>query len=45
MLATMGVAAMSGGMISPDHAAAAVDVKDDLAVSAGSESSWARCRQ
>jgi hypothetical protein len=39
MLATMGVAAMSGGLASPDHAAAAVDVKDDLAVSAGSESS------
>ncbi len=39
VLATIGVAAMSGGLISPDHAAAAVDVKDDHAVSAGSESS------
>lgn len=39
VLATIGVAAMSGGLVSPDHAAAAVDVKDDHAVSAGSESS------
>lgn len=39
MLATIGVAAMSGGLASPDHAAPAVDGKDDHAVSAGSESS------
>ena len=39
MLATIGVVAMSGGLASPDHAAAAVDVKDVAAVSAGRESS------
>ena len=39
LLATMGVATMSGGLASPDHAAAAVDVKDVAAVSAGRESS------
>jgi hypothetical protein len=33
LLATIGVAAMSGGLASPDHAAAAVDVKDVPAVS------------
>jgi len=39
VLATIGVAAISGGLPSPDHAAAAVDVKDAAAVCAGSESS------
>ena len=39
VLATIGVAAMNGGLASPDHAAAAVDVKDAAAVCAGSESS------
>ena len=39
VLATIGVAAMSGGLASPDHAAAAVDINDVLAVSTGSESS------
>ncbi|MFH1870793.1 MAG: hypothetical protein ABIG36_09220 [Pseudomonadota bacterium] len=39
MLATMGVAAMSGGLASPDHAAAAVDVKDVATVCTDSESS------
>ena len=39
MLATIGVAAMSGGLISPDHTAPAVDVKDVPAVSTGNESS------
>ncbi len=39
LLATMGVAAMSGGLVSPDHAATADDVKDDPPVGAGSESS------
>lgn len=39
LLATMGVAAMSGGLASPDHAAAAVDVKDVATVCTDSESS------
>jgi len=39
VLATIGVAAISGGLPSPDHAAAAVDVKDVPAVSTGNESS------
>lgn len=39
MLATIGVAAMSRGLVSPDHAAVALDVKADPAVSAGNESS------
>ena len=42
LLATMGVAAMSGGLASPDHAAAAVDVKDAATVFAGSESSMGK---
>lgn len=42
MLATIGVAAMSGGLTSPDHAAAAVDVKDVATVCAGSESSMGK---
>ena len=39
MLATMGVAAMSGGLASPDHAAPAVDVNDVPAINTGNESS------
>jgi hypothetical protein len=39
VLATIGVATMNGGLASPDHATAAVDVKDDPAVSASSKSS------
>lgn len=39
VLATIGVAAMSRGLVSPDHAAVALDVKADPAVSAGNESS------
>ena len=39
VLATIGVAAMSGGLTSPDHAAAALDVKADPAVSTVNESS------
>ena len=42
MLATIGVAAMSGGLASPNHAAAAVDVKDVATVCAGSESSMGK---
>jgi hypothetical protein len=42
LLATMGVAAMSRGLASPDHAAAAVDVKDAATVFAGSESSMGK---
>ena len=42
VLATMGVAAMSGGRTSPDHAAAAVDIKDAAPVIAGSESSMGK---
>ncbi len=42
VLATMGVAAMSGGRTSPDHGAAAVDVKDTATVFAGSESSMGK---
>lgn len=42
LLATMGVAAMSGGLASPNHAAAAVDVKDAATVCAGSESSMGK---
>ena len=44
MLATIGVAAMSGGLASPDHAAAAVDINDVLAVSTGSESSLGKAQ-
>ena len=44
LLATMGVAAMSGGLASPDHAAAAVDINDVLAVSTGSESSLGKAQ-
>ena len=42
LLSTIGVAAMSGGLVSPDHAAAAVDVKDVAAVCTGSESSMGK---
>ena len=42
VLATMGVAAMSGGLASPDHAAAAVDVKDAATAFAGSELSMGK---
>ena len=42
VLATIGVAAMSGGLASPDHAASAVDTNDVLAVSTGSESSMGK---
>jgi hypothetical protein len=38
----MGVAAMNGGLASPDHAAASVDVKDVAAVCTGSESSMGK---
>ena len=44
VLATIGVAAMSGGLASPDHAAAAVDIKDVPAVSTGSESSLGKAQ-
>lgn len=44
VLATIGVAAMSGGLISPDHAAAALDVKADSAVSTGNESSLGKAQ-
>ena len=44
VLATIGVAAMSGGLASPDHAAAAVDINDVLAVSTGSESSLGKAQ-
>ncbi len=44
MLATIGVAAMSGGLASPDHAASAVDINDVLAVSTGSESSLGKAQ-
>ena len=42
VLATMGVAAMSGGLASPDHTATAVDVKDVATVCPGSESSMGK---
>jgi hypothetical protein len=42
VLATIGVAAMSGWPASPDHAKAEADVKDDRAVSVGSELSLAK---
>ncbi|KAF0162621.1 MAG: hypothetical protein FD157_3852 [Rhodocyclaceae bacterium] len=44
VLATIGVAAMSGGLASPDHAASAVDTNDVLAVSIGSESSLGKAQ-
>lgn len=44
MLATIGVAAMSRGLVSPDHAAAVVDINDVLAVSTGSESSLGKAQ-
>ena len=44
MLATIGVAAMGGGLASPDHAASAVDIDDVLAVGIGSESSLGKAQ-
>ena len=44
LLATMGVATMSGGLTSPDHSPAAVDVRDVPAVSTASESSLGKVR-
>jgi len=44
VLATIGVAAMSGGLASPDHAAAAVDINDVPVVSTGSESSLGKAQ-
>lgn len=44
MLATIGVAAMSGGLTFPDHAAAALDVKADPAVSTVNESSLGKAQ-
>jgi len=43
-LATIGVAAMSGRLISPDHTVPAVDVKDAATVFAGSESSLGKAQ-